>query len=130
MSLYLNMISMGSIGRVEKKMDTHRGDLRDIKVAVNDIAAQILSKGRHEGSVLTAYAEDDRSVWKEFRRALVKNGFKSSVIHKHKRVIMQYIEELGTRGILDNHDLGQDDITNSNDMGRIVTGTIAPGPAM
>ncbi|CAD6579511.1 MAG: hypothetical protein ASARMPREDX12_009270 [Alectoria sarmentosa] len=104
-SLFLNMVSIGTMGRVERQMNDAGGDLRDIKLAVNGITAHLTSTSiRHEGSVLTAYADDDTAVWKEFRRELVKHGFSSSVIRKHKSLIKAYIEELGTRGLLDEED--------------------------
>ena len=105
MSLFLNMVSMRSMGRVERRMNDAGGDLKEIKVAVNGITAHLMSISiRHEGSVLTAYADDDRAVWKEFRRELLKDGFSSSIIRKHKAVIKAYIEELGSRGLFDEGD--------------------------
>ena len=102
MSLFLDMVSMGAMGRVERQINDTGGDLKEIKVAVNGIAAHLMpGSNRHEGSVLTAYAGDDRAVWKEFRRELVKDGFSSSVIRKHKRLIKAYIEELFSRGVFD-----------------------------
>lgn len=47
MSLYLNMVSMGSIGRVEKHMNDHGGYLKDIKVGIHRITAHLLSKDNH-----------------------------------------------------------------------------------
>ena len=60
--------------------------------------------GSSEGSVLTAYANDERAVWKEFRRELVADGFTSSTIRRHKQVILAYVKELGSRGLLDEMD--------------------------
>lgn len=52
------------------------GDLKVIKVAVHGIIARLMSSSnRHEDSVLTAYADDDRAVWKDFRRELLGDGF-------------------------------------------------------
>ncbi|KAL8797398.1 MAG: hypothetical protein Q9195_000553 [Heterodermia aff. obscurata] len=102
-SLFLNMLSMGSAGRVEREMTQAGGELRDIRLAVNGITAYLMSGGP-EGSVLTAYANDEKAVWKEFRRELVADGFTSSTIRKHKQVIMAYVKELGSRGLLDEID--------------------------
>lgn len=101
MTLYLNMISMGSIGRIEQQMTDSGGVLRDIQIAVNSISAQKMCTVTHEGSVLTSYSEDDKSVWKEFRRDLVREGFKSSIINKHKHLIKSYVRELESRGAWD-----------------------------
>ena len=101
LGLFINMATMSSLGRVEKQMDNAGGDLKDIKLAVNGITAHLMSSTTKEGSILTAYAEDDTAVWREFRRELVKDGFPSSVIKKHKKTIQAYVKELGSRGLLD-----------------------------
>lgn len=120
LSLFLNMISIGSVGRVEKRMEEAGGDLREIKLAVNGITAHLLAGSKREGSVLTAYADDDKAVWKEFRRELVSEGFSSATIHKHKDLIKAYVRELASRGLLDERDTyGGDDeaIHNSSNAG-------------
>ena len=104
LSLFVNMVSMGSIGRVEQKMETAGGDIREIRIAVNGITAHLLSATNREDSVLTTYADDDKAVWKEFRKELIEEGFSSSIIRKHKRLIKAYIKELGDRGLLDDED--------------------------
>lgn len=109
LSLFMNMISVGSIGRVERRMDQAEGDLRDIRLAVHSITAHLLVAAEREGSVLTAYADDDKAVWKEFRRELIRDGFSSSVIRKHKKTIKEYVKELGNRGVLDEADPVQPD---------------------
>ena len=102
MSLFINMVSLGTIGRVEQQLNDAGGDLKEIKFSVNGIVAQLISQSKvHEGSTLTAYAHDERAVWKEFRRELIQDGLSSSVIKEHKKLIRDYIEELGSRGLLD-----------------------------
>ena len=102
-NLYLNMATTGTTGRIEQKMNDHGGVLRDIQLSVNGIAAQLVTKNGHGGSVLTDYTNDDKSVWRDFRRELRNEGFSSSVIHKHKRTILDYVKELGGRGLFDEH---------------------------
>ena len=104
LSLFVNMVSMGSIGRVEQQMETAGGDLREIRIAINGITAHLLSANNREGSVLTTYADDDKAVWKEFRKELIGEGLSSTIIRKHKRLIKAYIKELGDRGLLDDED--------------------------
>ena len=101
LGLFLNMAAMGSVGRVEKLMDDAGGQLRDIRLAVNGITAHLMSSSTRESSILTAYTEDDRAVWREFRRELIKDGFSSPVIKQHKEAIKAYVKELGSRGVLD-----------------------------
>lgn len=100
-TLYLNLVSMGSAGRIERQMTESGGIIREIQLAINTISAHTMSAGLREGSVLTSYPDDDREVWKDFRRDLIGEGFKSSVIHKHKSLIQAYVRELGSRGAWD-----------------------------
>lgn len=100
-TLYLNLASMGSAGRIERYMTESGGIIRDIQLAINTISAHTMSAGFCEGSVLTSYPDDDRAIWKEFRRDLIGEGFKSSVIHRHKALIQAYVRELGSRGAWD-----------------------------
>lgn len=109
LSLFLNMVSMGSIGRVEKKMDEAGGELREIRLAVHSITAHLMNAADKEGSILTAYADDDKAVWREFRRELIRDGFSSSILRKHKNIIQDYVKELGSRGLFDETDLAQPD---------------------
>ena len=60
-SLYLNMISIGTMGSVEKQMNASGGDIRDIKQAVNGITAHLIAQDHTRGSVLTAYPDDDKA---------------------------------------------------------------------
>ena len=100
------MHTAGSVGRVERKMKESGGELKNIGIAVNGIAAHLLSQaGKYqEGSILTNYSDDDTDVWKEFRRELIKDGFRSSLIHRHKSTIIAYVKELGSSGSLDDED--------------------------
>jgi len=116
LGLYLNMVSVGSMGRVEKQMEEAGGDLKEVKSAVNTVTAHLLAKSTREGSTLTSYTSDDKSVWKEFRRTLVKQGFSSSFLHKHKATIQAYFEELGSRGILDEPDLSDEEGPSRSDI--------------
>ena len=101
LSLYLNMESLGAIGRVEKQMNDAGGDLKEIKTAVNGITAHLMASAGEERSVLTTYADDDAAIWREFRRELIKDGFSSDVIRRYKTTIQAYVKELGSRGVLD-----------------------------
>ncbi|KAI4226874.1 MAG: hypothetical protein L6R36_002861 [Xanthoria steineri] len=114
LSLFLNLISVGTVGAVEKKMDQAGGDLRDIKAAVNHITAHFLATERQEGSVLTTYTNDDRDAWRELRRRLIKAGFRDSLVRKHMDTIMAYVKELGDKGALD--DTIDDEVGSPTDL--------------
>ena len=114
LSLTLNMASLGSLGRIEKQME---GDLKEIKIAVHGTAARLIANSNDEGSVLTSYANDDKSVWKEFRRDLCRDGFSSSDLKRHKTLIMAYIKELGDRGLFDDDRSGDRGLFENNNSG-------------
>ncbi|KAL8788414.1 MAG: hypothetical protein Q9195_007293 [Heterodermia aff. obscurata] len=116
LSLFLNLISASTLGDVEKKMDRADENLKDIKVAINSIAARLMAASEsHDGSVMTAYTNDDRGAWRELRRELAGKGIKDSLVRKHKKTIMAYINELGSRGMLDavDRDESEADVTNN-----------------
>jgi hypothetical protein len=54
-----------------------------------------------EGSILTTYAGDDKAIWKDFRRELIREGFSSEMLERHMETIKDYVIELGNRGALD-----------------------------
>jgi hypothetical protein len=108
-TILLNLLSIGSQGRVERYMDSHGEELREIRHSLNWITASLQAKSQ-EGSILTSYAEDDKAVWKDFRRELIKEGFHSSVLSRHKRLIRDYILELGSRGALDDIQNNEQDL--------------------
>ena len=101
LSMFVNMVSMSSVGRIEQKMEKAGGDVGELRIAVNWVTARLSSMSNREGSILTSYEDDDKAVWKEFRKELYHEGFSSTVIEKHKRLIKAYIKELADRGALD-----------------------------
>jgi hypothetical protein len=101
LTIFLNLLSIGSQGKVEKYMDSHGGELRDIKSSLHCIMASMQASSHEEKSILTSYAEDDKLIWKGFRRELIKEGFSSQLLYKHKKTIKDYVMELGERGALD-----------------------------
>ncbi|KAI4159573.1 MAG: hypothetical protein LQ342_006483 [Letrouitia transgressa] len=105
MSLFLNTVSLGSMGRVEKVMTSANEDLKKIRFAVNRISAKLFSE-QSESSVLTTYSDDDKAVWKRLRKELVAEGCSSSVIEQNMDTIKAYVRELCERGLFDEVDVG------------------------
>ena len=105
LTLYLNIILVGASGRVERQMNESGKELREMKAAVNGIAASLIMKAPNEGSVLTSYSQDDGEVWRKFRREIIARGFRSSFLQKNESLIHAYLEELSDRGALDEPDL-------------------------
>jgi hypothetical protein len=102
LSLFLNLLSIGSQGKVESYMESQGDELREMRRSLNWITASMQAKAPKagEGSVLTTYAGDDKMIWKDFRRELIKEGFSSEVLQRHKDIIKDYVMELGSRGAL------------------------------
>ncbi|KUJ14967.1 uncharacterized protein LY89DRAFT_540000, partial [Mollisia scopiformis] len=97
-SLFLNMLAIGSQGKVEAYMDAHGEELRDIKQSLHWVTASLQARGTHEEkSILTTYPDDDKLVWKAFRKELIMEGFSSRTLGRHKKVIKKYVLEMGDR---------------------------------
>lgn len=109
-TMFLNLQTVGSLGKVELHMKGHKGDMMGLQQSVNWIIGSLQASNKHgEGSILTSYASDDKLFWKELRRSLVKEGYPSHKLEKHKTKIHEYVRALGDHGLLD--DLIAEDIS-------------------
>jgi hypothetical protein len=99
-TMSLNLMLLGSQGRVERRLSRQGGDLEGIRESVNLVLAKLTSQSR-EGSIMTDYSRDDKQFWRGFRRELVKDGYPSTVIRGNKKLIQDYVKELDTRRVLD-----------------------------
>ena len=81
LTLFLDTIQLHQSGRMATTLDNHGGQLDVILDKVDNIAARMTAKS---GSVMTNYEDDDKEVWKQFRRELVAEGFSSDVLQQHK----------------------------------------------
>lgn len=82
LTLFLETIQLHQSGKVSQKLDNHAGQLDSILDKVDNIVARMGQKTG--GSVMTSYDDDDKEVWKQFRRELVAEGFSSDVLQQHK----------------------------------------------
>ena len=116
MLFYMNLVTMGTVGRIEQQLTKDGGILNDIKIAVEkNTAHSVLSGANVEGSMMTRYDDDDTSFWRSLRRELVKEGFPSAAIHEHKHLIKEYVKELGARGVLDHGSPEENDDQHDSD---------------
>jgi hypothetical protein len=76
MTLFLNLLSIGSQGKAEAYRDSHGEELREIKHSLHWVTASMQASSHEEKSILTSYAEDDKAVWKAFRRELIKEAYR------------------------------------------------------
>jgi hypothetical protein len=81
LTLFLDTIQLHQSGKMATTLDTHGGQLDVILDKVDNIAARM---GQRPGSIMTSYDNDDKEVWKQFRRELVAEGFSSDVLSQHK----------------------------------------------
>jgi hypothetical protein len=81
LTLFLDTIQLHQSGKMATKLDNQTGQLDVILDKVDNIAARMTQRS---GSVMTSYDDDDKEVWKQFRRELVAEGFSSDVLQQHK----------------------------------------------
>ena len=99
----LQVSTSGGVSRVEAQLESvQEGNLK-LRETVNWIAASMTARSNSlgDGSVWTTYENDDKAFWREFRRELNKEGFSSSTLHRNKKRIKKYLEELSNRGVFD-----------------------------
>lgn len=105
LTLVLNLLSIGSQGKIESYMQNQGGELEEIRRSLNWITASMQAEMQGDASSIltksTIDENDEKAVWRDFRRALIMEGYSSNVIQKHKETIKDYITELGDRGALD-----------------------------
>ena len=107
LTLFINLLSIESQGKVEKYMDTHGRELREIKMSLHWITASMQAGSSDTKSVLTSYKDDDKAIWRAFRRELIGEGFSSETLARYKGTIKKYVMELGERGMLDDLDMDE-----------------------
>ena len=96
LAVLLDTFQLAATDRMERKVDyvsEHMGEV------LGHIASAAC--GRHRlGSALTlsTHPEDDKEVWRQFRRELLLEGFGSQKLYRHKNVIKGYMKGLDKWG--------------------------------
>lgn len=98
-TMSLRLMSLGSRGKIERQLSHQKGSLEGIRESVNFALAQMNSTIRHQ-SLMVAYMNDSKAFWSRLRRELVKEGFSRSAINGKKDLILSYMKELDSRGVL------------------------------
>jgi hypothetical protein len=111
-SMSSSLIALESQGRVESYLNSP-AELENMRKFLNRITAQINAQAS-EGRALTTYESDDGQIWKDFRRELVGKWWQTSVLNGHKELNLEYVKELGQRGVLDGR---EDDAQQNPDLG-------------
>ena len=86
---FLSTVGISALGRIEKSSK----ELPAMHKAINRLAYQIRAQG-HGDENMTVYVYDDPTVWRELRRELVKEGFRSEFVRLYKDDLKHYIAEL------------------------------------
>ncbi|MCJ1310277.1 hypothetical protein MMC25_003939 [Agyrium rufum] len=97
---YLDVLGAGSLGRLEESVR----NLPEMKRVIDDIAAQMRC-GRREGTVMTDYGDDDKEVWRAFRRELISEGFSSKDLQKAKGTLSGYLKRMKDAGLFEEETL-------------------------
>ncbi|KAF2236192.1 hypothetical protein EV356DRAFT_575114 [Viridothelium virens] len=94
---YLETVGIRTLGDIKKSVDAIPIAM---KQSLDTLAAEIRA-GRHESSILTTYENDEKDVWRQFRRELISSGFTSRDIHEHKPRLKGYLHKLSNAGLLE-----------------------------
>lgn len=86
-TVFLDTVQLHHSASVSKTLDGHGGQLDIILDKVDLIAERM---GQRAGSMLTSYGNDDKEVWKEFRRELIAEGFSSEVLQRNKVSVFSF----------------------------------------
>lgn len=100
LSEFLHMVGLGSLGRIEQKVEDIKGHLPNIMNKLDQMCAEFRIMGDKE-SLLSDHTDDEKFVWKTFRTKLNEAGFTSKVLREHEADIFLRIRELTHCGLLD-----------------------------
>ncbi|KAJ4344632.1 uncharacterized protein N0V89_012376 [Didymosphaeria variabile] len=93
-SAFATVVGVSSQGRVENVI------FPELLRRMDGIAAEI-RKGTSSIGTLTTYENDDKTVWKEFRREMIRADVRSRDIHRYKVSLKTYLLRLKHEGLLD-----------------------------
>ncbi|KAI9734414.1 MAG: hypothetical protein M1818_006802 [Claussenomyces sp. TS43310] len=97
-TVFLDTVQLHESGKQTELLEIQTEQLEVILDKVDGIAARM---GQRAPSMLTTYGDDDKEVWKQFRRELVAEGFSSNVLQQHKDILRAYIRQIDQNGLLD-----------------------------
>lgn len=110
--LCLNLIKAGSPGRIARRINFQGKDMSKMRQSLNQIVAQLTSQS--DGSSLTTASEEDAAIWGELERKLTRKGHPMMVVRENKKILLDYVKELGDRGMLDDSVIARDMSTESS----------------
>lgn len=104
--LYLSMLLVNSLGKVEESTRNHILETKGLRKEFRSFAdSQRQNRVREESNrfrddvtVLTTHPNDDKAVWRDFRRKAIKNGYSSAFLDEHMPDLLEYMEKYGQEG--------------------------------
>ncbi|ESZ89763.1 hypothetical protein SBOR_9855 [Sclerotinia borealis F-4128] len=101
---FLGVLAVNSLGKVEESTRHHLLETKRFRREFRSFASlQEHNRGRDESdaaTVLTTHTNDDKAVWREFRRKAIKNGYSSGFLDEHMPDLLEYMEKSGQKGAL------------------------------
>jgi len=109
MSVILDTMQLKASSRIETKLEggftEMAGQFENMRREIYRMASQARASDKNSSTLslfsLSTYTDDGKEVWQEFRRELIKKGFKSGSLDRHKHVLQAYMLKLDQSGILD-----------------------------
>jgi hypothetical protein len=97
---FLQVIGLGTVGRVERKVDDVKAYLPELMAKLDQLCAEFRLMGDKE-SLLSDHPDDEKIVWKTFRTRLINAGFTSRVLIEREASLFLRIRELTKCGLVD-----------------------------
>ncbi|KAA8572301.1 hypothetical protein EYC84_002927 [Monilinia fructicola] len=97
LTLFLDNIQLHENAGMAKNLNVQGEQLDVILDKVDHIAAKISKRAK---TPITSLEDDDKEVWKQFRRELISEGFSNDVLQQHKDVLRAYIRQMELDGLL------------------------------
>jgi tetratricopeptide (TPR) repeat protein len=95
LAAFASVLGISSQGRLENEA------FPKLLQKVDGIAAQLRKGNGTVSTALSAYENDDKQVWREFRRDMIGAGIRSSEIRRYSPALKTYITRLQREGLLD-----------------------------
>ena len=114
--ILIDTLHVQAIDRVEIKIDGRFVELNEqfekMRKEIFTIATLARSEERKRSTMstlsLSTYAGDEKIVWQDFRRELIKKGFNSKSLERNKHILLAYINKLDQSGLLDGNNMTSD----------------------
>ncbi|ETI24296.1 hypothetical protein G647_03665 [Cladophialophora carrionii CBS 160.54] len=100
LSELLQTVGLGSLGRIEQKVELIKDQLPNIMSKLDQMCAEFRIVGDRE-SVLSDHTDDEKFVWKTFRRRLLHEGFTSQDLSLFGPEIFLRLRELSDCGLFE-----------------------------